>query len=153
MCIRSDKVTPQSLTDTTGFVYCLLSVSCLRKGRHKIYIGETECIAQRLKQHNSGSGALDTQDPSDRPWALVSYMCGLAHMRTRERMSLERTWQGEVQRQQHRGNDDVYSWITSGAYVVQTHNSGCAVEEDHIRFVPMVSPNALTDDDERWVTG
>ena len=40
-----------------------------------------------------------------------------------------------------------------GAHVVQTHNSGCAVEEDHIRFVPMVSPNAMTDDDERWVIG
>ena len=140
-------------TDTTEFVYCLLSLPCLRKGRHKIYIGETECIAQRLKQHNSGSGALDTRDPSDRPWALVSYVCGLAHMRTRERMSLERTWQGEVQRQQHRGNDDVYSWITSGAYVVQTHNSGCAVEEDHIRFVPMVSPNAITEGDKGWIIG
>ena len=152
-CFLSDKVTHHSpLTLQDSCIVCCLSLVS-GKGRHKIYIGETECIAQRLKQHNSGSGALDTRDPSDRPWALVSYMCGLAHMRTRERMSLERTWQGEVQRQRHRGKGDVYSWITAGAYVVQTHNSDCAVEEDHIRFVLMVSPDATSDDHEEWVVG
>ena len=41
----------------------------------------------------------------------------------------------------------------SGDYVVQTHNSGCALEEEHIRFVPMVSPSVASDDLDCWVTG
>ena len=74
-------------------------------------------------------------------------------MGTRERMSLERMWQAEVERRQRRGDDDVYSWIISGDYVVRTHNSGCDLEEDHIRFVPMVSPSVASDDVKCWVTG
>ena len=134
-------------------MYCLLSLGRRRQGRHFIYIGETEYVAQRLPQHNNGTGSIDTRDPNDRPWALVAYVCGLAHMGTCERMSLERTWQAEVERRQRRGDDDVYSWIISGDYVVRTHNSGCDLEEDHIRFVPMVSPSVASDDLECWVTG
>ena len=55
----------------------------------KIYIGETKCLAQRLAQHNSGNGARGTVNTRDIPWGVAAYICGLSHMTTIERMSLE----------------------------------------------------------------
>ena len=124
--------------DATGFVYCLYSVS-----RHKIYIGETHCLTQRYNKHNNGTGAVGTRDPRDRPWSLAAYICGLAHMGRRERMSLERAWKELVRRQQLCGRDVVYDRVMCGERVVQIHNNGCAFEEDHIRFVPMITADAV----------
>ena len=70
-------------TDTTGFVYCLVSL----RNHDKIYIGQTKCLSQRLIQHNSGDGSMSTQDIYNRPWAVASYICGLSHMTKIERMS------------------------------------------------------------------
>ena len=86
---RMDSVVP---TDTTGFVYCLVSIP----RSFQIYIGETECLAQRYKHHREGGGAKDTHDPRNHPWALGDYICGLSHIQTRERMSLEQSWKDAV---------------------------------------------------------
>ena len=48
-------------TDTTGYVYYLYS----RPKSHLIYIGQTECLAQRFEQHQTGSGLAGTRNPSD----------------------------------------------------------------------------------------
>ena len=84
---------------------------------HLIYIGWTTCLSQRFDQHQTGPGSAGTGNPSDRPWAMVAYICGMAHMTTRGRMSLERSWKEEVRSLQPRGTDDVYLWIMAGERV------------------------------------
>ena len=40
-------------TDTTGFIYCLVS----RRYIDEIYIGQTEFLCQKYLQHNQGTGS------------------------------------------------------------------------------------------------
>ena len=127
-------------SDTTGYSYCLVS----KPNPHRIYIGQTQCLTQRFLQHQSGTGSQGTHDPRDRPWAMGAYICGLSHMKTMERMSLERSWKEEVQSMQMRGQDESYSWIMAGRRVVQMYNSGTVNEDEHIRFVPMVTAGAVS---------
>ena len=54
----------------TGFVYFLISVN----DHDRIYIGETEDLGRRLKQHNSGNGTAFTK--IGRPYAVFAYVCG-----------------------------------------------------------------------------
>lgn len=75
-------------TDRTGYVYCLVS----RRNHSKIYIGETECLSQRIQQHNSGNGSNGTRDIRDMPWGIAAFICGLNHVSKRGRMSIERNW-------------------------------------------------------------
>ena len=122
-------------TDTTGYVYCLYS----RPKPHLMYIGQTGYLAQSFEQNHSGSGLAGTQNPSNRPWALAAYICGMAHMTTRGRMSLERSWKEEVRSMQQRGMDDVFLWIMAGERVAEIHNSGCVDHTNHIMCVPMIA--------------
>ena len=71
--------------DTTGFVYCLVS----KRFMDQIYIAQTECLAQRLPQHNNGTEADGTADIRCRPWGVAEFIRGLSHMITSKRMSLE----------------------------------------------------------------
>ena len=54
-CLNDGAILP---TDSTGFVYCLVS----KNNPDYIYIGETKCLTQRLIQHNSGSGSSSTNN-------------------------------------------------------------------------------------------
>ena len=121
-------------TDTTGFIYCLVSM------RHtdKIYIGETKCLAQRLAQHNSCNGARGTADVRYIPWGVAAYICGLSHMTTIERMSLERDWKLLVDEMIRFGQNNTFSWINAGARIVNVYNQGN--REEHIRFVCCITP-------------
>ena len=56
----------------TGFVYFLLSV----KQRTFTYIGTTDCIRKRIRQHNNGYGAQTTSPVSLRPYSVMAYICG-----------------------------------------------------------------------------
>lgn len=94
-------------------------------------------------QHQSGNGAEGTQDPRDLPWAMGSYICGLTHMNTSERMSLERTWKEEVRRMETRGQDDSYLWIMAGRHVVGMYNNDIISNDEKIQFVPMVNADVI----------
>ena len=69
----------------------------------------------------------------------------MAHMTTRGRMSLERSWKEEVRSMQQRGIDDVYLWIMAGERVASIYNSGCHDQQDHIMFVPMITSESALD--------
>ena len=116
-------------TDSTGFVYCLVS----EKYRDQIYIGQTACLCQRLIQHNSGSGSLSTENIRFRPWAVAAYICGLGHMSTVKRMGLEQRWKLHIEDLQVRGQQESLSWINIGSHIVQMYNSGSTL--DKIRYV------------------
>jgi putative endonuclease len=58
------KMTPEGPT-RSAFVYVL---GCLAGARHLTYVGWTNDIARRLKQHNTGTGARSTRG---RTWVLL----------------------------------------------------------------------------------
>ena len=59
-------------TSRTGFVYFLISV----RDRSFIYIGETICIVQQLRDHNAGYGSSSTTPAHKRPYGVMGYICG-----------------------------------------------------------------------------
>ena len=122
-------------TDTTGFVYCLVSL----RNHDQIYVGETTCLSQRLIKHNSGGGgSISTQDIYNRPWTVAAYICGLSHMKRTERMSLVHRWKMSIQSLQTRGYTDAFTWINSGADIVEMYNNGDS--EDIIHYIRLISP-------------
>ena len=62
----------------TGVVYLIASV----KRPSFIYIGETQCIITRLKDHNSGNGSSSTTPIKLRPYHLNAYICGFDRNRS-----------------------------------------------------------------------
>ncbi len=60
-------------SDRTGYVYLLVSYS----NPDFTYIGETECLRQRFRQHQSGRGARGTSRIQDRPFAIAAYITGV----------------------------------------------------------------------------
>ena len=84
-CLSDGNIIP---THTNGYLYCLVS-TC---NKDQIYIGEANCLYQRLIQHNSGRGSQSTQEIMDIPWYVTSYICGLSHMNKVHRIILERRW-------------------------------------------------------------
>ncbi|KAL3924935.1 MAG: hypothetical protein SGILL_000742 [Bacillariaceae sp.] len=77
--------------DNTGFVYLLLSA----KDGSSIYIGMTHKLSERLKQHNSGFGSLQTSPLPLRPWTLYAYVTGFGN-NTKMMRSFESNWQNAV---------------------------------------------------------
>lgn len=66
-------------TSDNGFVYMLIS----RTISQCIYIGTTNTLRQRLRQHNTGNGAEFTNVPERRPWAVYCFVCGFLEKETR----------------------------------------------------------------------
>ena len=122
-------------TDTTGFIYCLVS----RRYTEEIYIGQTECLSQRYLQHNQGTGSISTENIRLRPWSVAAYICGLNGMSMRGRMSLERRWTLKVQELQRRGYNDSFSWINAGLDIVTMYNIG--QQTDKIHYVCLITPH------------
>ena len=78
-------------SDTSGVVYMLVSVRC----GSAVYIGLTQDMNKRLKQHNSGIGAQASSDPAKRPWGLLAYVTGFQYDRALMRQ-FELRWQNIV---------------------------------------------------------
>ena len=78
--------------DTSGFVYLLVSL----KDRKSTYVGQTGNMIRRLREHNSGFGALSTSNPSLRPWALMGYIIGFDGSSTDQRKYYEAAWQNRL---------------------------------------------------------
>ena len=64
--------------DGTGQVYILISI----KDPKFTYIGSTNNLALRWRQHNSGFGSQQTALPSLRPWAVLAYVTGFEGKKT-----------------------------------------------------------------------
>ncbi len=58
--------------DNTAYAYILVS----RRDPNVVYIGSSKNLIKRFEQHNQGTGALQTQEVSLRPWALLAYIAG-----------------------------------------------------------------------------
>lgn len=102
-------------SDNSGYVYCLVS----RRNKDFTYIGQTENLKQRHRQHNAGSASIGTANLYNRPYAVAAYISGLAHLSKSERMSLEAQWR--TYRNQL-NSDDPYQIICQGERVVQDYN-------------------------------
>ncbi len=83
-----------------------------------IYIGETHCIIDRLKAHNSDNGSASTILARLRHFCLVAYICGFDPNKN-SRCSIERQWKYERQRQLQHGVNDEKQVVYSGGAVVK----------------------------------
>jgi predicted GIY-YIG superfamily endonuclease len=76
-------------TDSHGFVYLLLSF----QDHNTSYIGQTKNLIKRIREHNSGIGALVTANPNLRPWHIIAFITGFDLNEKQERCALEQLWQ------------------------------------------------------------
>ena len=106
-------------SDLSGFSYLLVST----KDWCTCYIGETLDMDVRLKAHNSGNGAIQTQPVNLRPWILVSFVVGFQGDKT-EMKSFERKWQDLSRyytRSNRNANQGVQTVIDAGKNLVRKY--------------------------------
>ena len=118
----------------TGFVYFLISA----RTRDFIYIGECECIVNRLKSHNCGHGSSSITPAHKRPYALMGYICGFNGDNKALRCQLEKQWKEKVAILKRNGCDDANVWVRAGQTVI--HNLDNDVYQNEIselRFVEL----------------
>ena len=60
-------------------------------------------------------------------------------MNRQERIGMERRWKIHVEEMQQRDQQDSWSWINIGQYLVQMYNIGSHTEK--IRFVQLITSN------------
>ena len=87
------------------------------------YIGETICIRDRLKQHNSGHGSLSTEPAYLRPFCVMAYICGFNGEKTLRRF-VEQKWKERRDVLIRNGINDVRQWAKCGNDVIQHLNEG-----------------------------
>ena len=75
-------------SDDTGFVYLL----CSENNLDFTYIGQTQNIRQRFREHQSGNGAFGTSRRKDQPFFLAGYISGLTGYDDADRCQVERRW-------------------------------------------------------------
>ena len=115
----------------TGFVYMLLSI----KRQTYTYIGETVCIRQRLKQHNSGYGSTSTTPSYLRPFAVLAFICGFNGNKTLRRV-VEQKWKERRDFLIRNGINDPRQWARSGNDVIQNINDvSFNVDKSELRLV------------------
>ena len=104
--INSNEITDtlNTLHYVEHYSFLLSDTSLPKKGKNYVYlqishsnpnftyIGQTENIVWRCRQHQSGNGAIGTADPVDQPCYVVAYITGLIHCDITQRMSLEAQW-------------------------------------------------------------
>ena len=117
-------------SDNSGYVYMLVSL----RDFDRTYIGQTENLAARFKQHNSGNGARETRDPYYRPYCLAGYICNLGDYERHQREDLERAWSTAISMVINEGRTDVQSRLMAGVDLVAETNRGLDGDE-RIRFV------------------
>ena len=79
-------------SDRSGVVYLIVSIN----EPSSFYIGMTQDMGKRIRQHNSGIGAQESSDSSKRPWGLFAYVSGFAFDRSKMRQ-FELRWQNSIQ--------------------------------------------------------
>ena len=115
----------------TGFVYFLVSI---RRQTYS-YIGETNCIRERLKQHNSGYGSSSTEPSYLRPFAVIAYICGFNGERTLRR-HIEQKWKERRDILIQNGINDPRQWARSGNDIIEDIDVDYfAIERSELRLV------------------
>jgi predicted GIY-YIG superfamily endonuclease len=125
----------------TGYVYMLLSI----RDTNRTYIGQGTSLSDRLDKHNKGTGATGTAYPRYRPWCLVSYIGGLAHMDRSQREVMERNWKSHITNCISRGDLHLSTHINQGQRLVQEHNENENNPENHIHFFKTIQNKAVRD--------
>ena len=130
--LRWDPVESAMPDPGTGVVCCLLSLRNFRSS----YIGQTEDIARRQRQHNSGFGSQESANLSLRPWHTHGYVCGFrgrsALERKRDRERFEKDWR-QVHHHLYGTTCGPMETIEVGKSLVRQYND--AVGRDCLRFV------------------
>jgi predicted GIY-YIG superfamily endonuclease len=117
--------------DLTGFSYMLVSSRDWRT----IYIGETNNLDKRLKQHNSGVGAKQTEPLRLRPWALVACVSGFQSDKNAMR-SFQNDWQARSRRMMDLGTRSVSTAVDAGiALVSENRNGSGPLSRSHVELV------------------
>ena len=98
----------------TGFVYFLLSI----RTRDYTYIGECNCIVDRLYEHNSGRGFKSTAPTNRRPYAVMGSIYGFDGGLGALRKQL-----GKIQKDRRKyliglGNTDVRDLVRAKRHVI-----------------------------------
>lgn len=110
-------------THSLGYVYLLVST----KNLNTTYIGSSENLLKRWKQHNSGFAAKQTRAVRLRPWAVLAYVVGFDGDKNRF-VELENRWIAEKQAMLNNPSINV---------TVQTiHNKGMDIVAMHNRENP-----------------
>ena len=128
--------------NSSGFVYMLVSV----RDFDRDYVGQTENLARRFYEHNSGHGAEGTSDPYYRPYCVAAYICGLAHMAKAGREDLEWRWKLFNVQALIEGRTDIQSRIDQGRRVVENYNVGRS-DCEKIRFMVTMKRAATAGDE------
>lgn len=99
----------------TGFVYFLISL----KQKNFTYIGTTDCIRERVPQHNNGYGASATTPEYLRPYGVMGYICGFDGCHKELRYHIERQWKLKRNNLKSRGCQDPREWVRIGNKVIE----------------------------------
>lgn len=115
----------------TGFVYMLSSLRL----RSYTYIGTSDCIRTRIRQHNSGYGSSSTENHNLRPFAMMAYICGFSG--NRDLMySIEQKWKLRRNELISDGNDDPRAWAKCGKDVIlQLNNDPFGMSRSDLKLV------------------
>ena len=115
----------------TGFVYMLSAI----KRQTYSYIGETNCLRDRLKQHNSGFGSSSTAPSYLRPFAVMAYICGFNGERNLRRF-IEQKWKERRDCLVRNGINDVRIWARCGNDVIDNIDEvAFNIERSELRLV------------------
>ena len=97
----------------TGYVYILMSI----KDQNFTYIGKTNNIRTRIRQHNSGIGSISTEPLHLRPYALFAYICGF-DSNNDLMFYVERIWKEKRNQLIRNGVNDIKAWALCGSDVI-----------------------------------
>ena len=102
----------------TGYVYMLLSM----RNKQYTYIGKTNSIRRRIREHNTGVGSVSTEPTHLRPYALFAYICG-ANCNDTLLLYLERQWKIKRDRLIVNGVNDIKEWAYCGNDIISELNA------------------------------
>ena len=89
------------------------------KQRTFTYIGTTDCIRKRIRQHNNGYGAQTTSPVSLRPYSVMAYICGFDGEKKQLRYHIERQWKIKRDYLRLNENNDPRDWARVGQEVIR----------------------------------
>ncbi len=120
-----------------GFVYLLQSLSPYMD--HSTYIGETNNLIRRVREHNQLRGSNSTKNPLLLPWGLVCFVTGFSSTCSRTRKVFEMLWKVErdKQKQFHKRNLSIDE-ICNVAKTLITKYKG-----EELRFIQCCSYNNI----------
>lgn len=124
-------------TSCTGYVYMLMSSA----DADVIYVGQTgRNLPIRLKEHNTGVGAVATAPFALRPWSVVAFITNLGHEDRSGRQRLESRWHGLNESSQRSGRFSVQAAIDNGQEVVKGYNddqSDCNLKLNFVQVMEL----------------